>query len=217
MNYKYIALDFGKVVAAPTTWSWDITPKFLELIDINKINIDIFKELRKQYGSILSEMVTTLDEEYNMFIRFYEPILKEFGYSRDIAEKIAYDRTYNFDKYTLYENIHNELKKLKEKYKLILLTDNWPCVIDYLKEYNLYDFFDNIYISSMYGVEKKDKILFDYPINELNLKQGEALFIDDNESNLDIAKEKNFDVMLMDRENKINDSKHKIINNLNNI
>ena len=217
MNYKYSALDFGKVVAAPTTWSWDITPKFLELIDINKINIDIFKELRKQYGSILSEMVTTLDEEYNMFIRFYEPILKEFGYSRDIAEKIAYDRTYNFDKYTLYENIHNELKKLKEKYKLILLTDNWPCVIDYLKEYNLYDFFDNIYISSMYGVEKKDKILFDYPINELNLKQGEALFIDDNESNLDIAKEKNFDVMLMDRENKINDSKYKIINNLNNI
>ena len=217
MNYKYIALDFGKVVAAPTTWSWDITPKFLELIDINKINIDIFKELRKQYGSILSEMVTTLDEEYNMFIRFYEPILKEFGYSRDIAEKIAYDRTYNFDKYTLYENIHNELKKLKEKYKLILLTDNWPCVIDYLKEYNLYDFFDNIYISSMYGVEKKDKILFDYPINELNLKQGEALFIDDNESNLDIAKEKNFDVMLMDRENKINDSKYKIINNLNSI
>ena len=217
MKYKYIVLDFGKVVAAPTTGSWDITPKFLELIDINKINIDKFKELRKQYGSILLERVTTLDEEYNMFIRFYEPILKEFGYSRDIAEKIAYDRTYNFDKYTLYENIHNELKKLKEKYKLILLTDNWPCVIDYLKEYNLYDFFDNIYISSMYGVEKKDKILFDYPINELNIKQGEALFIDDNESNLDIAKEKSFDVMLMDRENKINDSKYKIINNLNNI
>ena len=152
-----------------------------------------------------------------MFIRFYEPILNEFGYSKDIAEKIAYDRTYNFDKYTLYDNIHDELKTLKEKYKLILLTDNWPCVIEYLKEYNLYDYFDNIYISSIYGVEKKDKILFNYPINELNIKQGEALFIDDNESNLDVAKEKGFDVMLMDRENKIKDSKYKIINNLNNI
>ena len=43
MKYKYIVLDFGKVVAAPTTGSWDITPKFLELIDINKINIDKFK------------------------------------------------------------------------------------------------------------------------------------------------------------------------------
>ena len=217
MKYKYIALDFGKVIAAPTTGNWDITPKFLELIDINKIDIDKFKELRKQYGNILSEKITTLEEEYDMFIRFYEPILNEFGYSKDIVEKIAYDRTYNFDKYTLYDNIHDELKVLNEKYKSILLTDNWPCVINYLKEYNLYDYFDNIYISSIYGVEKKDKILFDYPINELNIKQGEALFIDDNESNLDVAKEKGFDVMLMDRENKIKDSKHKIINNLRNI
>ena len=217
MNYKYIALDFGKVIASPTTGNWDVTPKFLELIDINKIDIDKFKELRKQYGNILSEKITTLEEEYDMFVRFYESILNEFGYSKDTAEQIAYDRTYNFDKYTLYDNIHDELKVLNEKYKLILLTDNWPCVIDYLKEYNLYDYFDNIYISSIYGVEKKDKILFDYPINELNIKQGEALFIDDNESNLDVAKEKGFDVMLMDRENKIKDSKYKIINNLRNI
>ena len=51
----------------------------------------------------------------------------------------------------------------------------------------------------------------------MNIKQGEALFVDDNESNLDIAKEKGFDVMIMDRENKIIDSKYKIINNLSNI
>lgn len=217
MNYKYIALDFGKVIAAPTTGNWDITPKFLELIDINKIDIDKFKKLRKEYGSILLEKITTLEEEYNMFVRFYELIIKEFGYSKDIAEIIAYDRTYNFDKYTLYDNIQIELKSLSEKYRLILLTDNWPCVINYLKKYNLYNHFDNIYISSIYGVEKKDKTLFDYPIDELNIKHGEALFIDDNESNLDIAKEKGFDVMLMDRENNIKNSKYKIINNLSNI
>ena len=215
MNYKYIILDFGKVIAAPTNENWDITPKLLELIDINKIDINKFKELKKEYRSILSEKITTLEEEYNMFIRFYEPILKKFGYSKDIAEEIAYDRTYNFDKYTLYDNIQAELKSLSERYRLILLTDNWPCVINYLKEYNLYDYFDKIYISSLYGVEKKDKKLFDYPINELNIKKGEALFIDDNKSNLDIAKEKGLDVMLMDRENIIKDSKYKIINNLN--
>ena len=109
MQYKYIVLDFGKVIAAPTTGNWDITPKFLELIDINKIDINKLKELRNEYGSILSEKIVTLEEEYDMFVRFYEPILKEFGYSKDIAEKIAYDRTYHFDKYTLYENIYDEL------------------------------------------------------------------------------------------------------------
>ena len=217
MNYNYIVLDFGKVIAAPTTGNWDITPNFLELIDVTKIDIEKFKLLRKKYECILSEKVTTLEEEYNMFVRFYDGILSEFNYSKDIVEIIAYDRTYNFDKYTLYNNIQIELKSLSEKYRLILLTDNWPCVIDYLKEYNLYDYFDKIYISSIYGVEKKDKILFDYPIDEFNIKPSEALFIDDNESNLDIAKEKGFDVMLMDRENKIKDSKYKIINNLSNI
>ena len=117
-------------------------------------------------------------------------------------------------KYTLYDNIYNELNILKEKYKLILLTDNWPCVIDYLNKYNLYNYFDKIYVSSFYGVEKKDKVFFDYPINELNIIVGEALFIDDNELNLDIAKEKGLDVILMDRENIIKESKYKIINNL---
>ena len=217
MNYKYIILDFGKVIAAPTTGNWDITPKFLELIDINKIDVDKFKKVRKEYGSILSDKVNTLEEEFNMFVRFYELILKAFGIPKEIIEKISYDRTYNSDKYTLYDNVQNELKSLKEKYKLILLTDNWPSVIDYLKEYDLYDDFEKIYISSIYGVEKKDKVLFNYPIKELNIRPNEALFIDDNEFNLDIALEKGLDVMLMDREKKVKDSKYQIINNLCNI
>ena len=217
MNYKYIILDFGKVIARPTTGNWDITPKFLEFIDIKKIDIEKLKELRKKYDSILSEKVTTLEEEFNMFVRFYESILKAFGIPKEIIEKISYDRTYNSDKYTLYDNVQDELKSLKEKYKLILLTDNWPSVIDYLKEYDLYDDFEKIYISSIYGVEKKDKVLFNYPIKELNIRPNEALFIDDNEFNLDIALEKGLDVMLMDREKKVKDSKYQIINNLCNI
>ena len=217
MNYKYIILDFGKVIAKPTTGNWDITPKFLEFIDIKKIDIEKLKELRKKYDSILSEKVTTLEEEFNMFVRFYESILKAFGIPKEIIEKISYDRTYNSDKYTLYDNVQDELKSLKEKYKLILLTDNWPSVIDYLKEYDLYDDFEKIYISSIYGVEKKDKVLFNYPIKELNIRPNEALFIDDNEFNLDISLEKGLDVMLMDREKKVKDSKYQIINNLCNI
>ena len=217
MDYKYIILDFGKVIAKPTTGNWDITPKFLEFIDIKKIDIEKLKELRKKYDSILSEKVTTLEEEFNMFVRFYESILKAFGIPKEIIEKISYDRTYNSDKYTLYDNVQDELKSLKEKYKLILLTDNWPSVIDYLKEYDLYDDFEKIYISSIYGVEKKDKVLFNYPIKELNIRPNEALFIDDNEFNLDIALEKGLDVMLMDREKKVKDSKYQIINNLCNI
>lgn len=220
MSTKYIILDFGKVIAAPTTGNWDMTPKFLELIDINKLDVDKMQKARKKYGHILSEKVISLEEEYDMFLRFYDGILREshyLNYSKKLASDIAYNRTYGFDKYKLYDNVKEELVKLKEKYILILLSDNWPCVIPYMKEYEIYNLFDKIYVSSIYGVEKKDKVFFDYPIKDFNIKNGEAIFVDDNESLLDIAKEKGLDVRLMDRENKILDSKYKIINTLKKI
>ncbi len=219
MNYKYLILDFGNVIVTPTTGDWHITPKFLELIDMNKINKDLLSESIKKYSYLLSEVLITQEEEYDMFKRFYDGILSNVGYLCDkkIIDDIAYDRTYNGTKYTLCENVFEELSKLKEKYTLLMLTDNWPCVIPYLKDNNLYDFFDKVYVSSFYGVIKKDKVFFDYPINEYHIKSGEALFIDDTESLLDVGKDKGLDCMLMDRYKKTTESKYKIINDLNSL
>lgn len=217
MDYKYLILDFGKVIAAPSTGHWDVTPKFLELIDINLIDRNEFEKIRRVYGDILSEKVITLDEEYEMFYKFYYSILREFNIPEGIIQKIAYDRTYNYDKYRLYTGVKEELEFLKSKYKLLMLTDNWPCVTDYLKMNNILDFFDSVYISSVYGVEKKDGVFFDYPINDYNINPGEALFIDDCEANLDIARTKDLSVNLMDREKVVRKSKYNIIHNLRNI
>ena len=159
---KYIILDFGKVLAYPTTGNWDITPKFLELIDINKIDINKLKEIRKKYSSILSEKVVTLEEEYDMFKRFYDGILKDYkleNYKTEIAEQIAYDRTYNYNKYTLYPNIEEELKVLKENYTLILLSDNWPSVLPYMKDNNIYIIILIKYIYLLF-MDKKKKIVY---------------------------------------------------------
>ena len=69
-----------------------------------------------------------------------------------------------------------------------------------MKYYGIYDLFTKVYVSSIYGEEKKDKIFFDNPINDFNIKPNEAIFIDDNEVLLDIAVSKGFEVRLMDRE-----------------
>lgn len=220
MDYKYLVLDFGGVIVTPTTGHWDITPRLLELVDISSIDKSKFREIREKYKDILSEKIETLEEEYDMFYRFYDGILSEIGipnYSSGLVSEIAYDRTYNSSKYTLCDNVVNELSLLKRKYKLILLSDNWPCVIPYMKEHNLYDFFDKIYVSSVFGVEKKDGVFFEYPIKDFNISDGEALFIDDNEKNLEIASEYGFDCMLMNRNNKDISSNYRVINNLLNI
>lgn len=158
MNYKYIVLDFGNVLVTPTTGDWHITPKFLELIDINKIDMEKYNEVLKKYSYLLSEKLLTQEEEYDMFIRFYDNILSNIdypNYNKEIVKEIAYDRTYNNTKYTLCNNIINELTELKKKYKLLMLSDNWPCVIPYMKDTGLYDFFDKLYISSVYHALKK--------------------------------------------------------------
>jgi len=217
MKYKYIILDFGNVLVTPTTGDWNITPKFLELVDTSLIDMDELKKSIYNNRHFLGEKLITQDEEYDMFIRYYDSILKEINYSKynkELVEKIAYDRTYNNEKYTLCPNIIEELKSLKDKYKLIMLTDNWPCVIPYLKDNNLYDFFDEVYISSVYGCLKKEKIFFDYPIKDYNIKDGEALFIDDAEINLDAAKEKGLDVLCMNRYATNIESKYRIIHDL---
>ena len=217
MNYKYIILDFGNVLVTPTTGDWNITPKFLELIDMELINIENLKETVKKYSYFLGEKLFTQDEEYDMFTRYYDSILTDINYpkySKELVKEIAYDRTYHNEKYTICTNIVEELNQLKEKYKLIMLTDNWPCVIPYLKDNNIYDYFDKVYISSEYGCIKQDKVFFDYLINDYNIKEGEALFIDDAEINLDAAKEKGLDVLCMNRYDNEIESKYKVIHNL---
>ena len=220
-NIKYIILDFGKVIAAPTTGHWFITPKFLEVIDIDKIDINEFNEQIKVNDYILAKKILTVEEEYEMFNEFYNNILTGLNYpslTSDMVNEIAHDFVYNSSKYTFYPNIEEELINLSSKYKLLMLTDNWPCVRRILKEKDLDKYFEKIYVSSELGYEKKDGIFFDFPINEYNINPGDALFIDDNESLLDIASTKNLDTRLMVRDtSKMVESNHLIVNDLENI
>lgn len=218
---KYIILDFGRVLAYPPTGYWQITPKFLKLIDISKIDTEQLKNAIKKYNSIIScdLNIKTCDEEYEHKLEFYEKVLQECNINNylNLAKEIAYNFVYEFDKYELYDDVKETLKDLSENYKLILLSDNWPSVIEYMKQEKIYDYFEKIYVSSIYGQQKKDGLFFDNPINDFNIKQGEAIFIDDNEKLLNIAVTKGLDVRLMDRENKVIESKYQIINSLKDI
>ncbi len=114
----------------------------------------------------------------------------------------------------MYDKVKEELEILSKKYTLLLLSDNWPCAIRILKNNEIYDYFEKIYISSIYGVQKKDKVFFDYPIDDYEIQKTEAIFVDDNEKLLDIAVQKGLEVRLMNREKEEINSKYKMINNL---
>lgn len=214
---KYIILDFGKVLACSSTNHWFITPNFWN--NISREYLDESKLLNnfKKYNYILDKKVITLDEEYEMFYEFYKLVLNDFNIEENIIKKITNEIVYSDNKYRFYDNVKEELTILKNKYKLILLSDNWPCVFRIMKNYDIDNFFEKIYVSSIYGEKKEDGVFFDYPIKEFNIKKGEAIFIDDNELLLDVAVSKGLIVRHMDRENEVTTSKYKIIHNLKDI
>lgn len=220
-SYKYVILDMGNVLVGPPTGEWLITSTFLKFVDKDKVDIEKYRSVKKEIQHIIDRKAETLSEEYDIFIEFYTKLISGMGLdiNEEQIKEIVDDFVFNKhdDKYYLYDDVKEELERLSNKYTLLLLSDNWPCAIDYLKEKNIYDYFKKVYISSIYGVRKSDEILFDYPIKEFNIKDGEALFVDDNSDLLDIAEDKNLNVLLMDRYNKVEDSKFSVIHELSEI
>ena len=70
MEYKYLILDFGDVLAYPVTGEWFITNKFMELIDVSKIDKVMFRDAIHKYRRILARRAMTLKEEEKIFYDF---------------------------------------------------------------------------------------------------------------------------------------------------
>ena len=212
---KYLILDMGKVLIEPASGNWFVTNEFLKNVDISKINKDKLKEAIKSSRYLLNGKAQNLEEEYKIIMEFYKTVFQKINYNitKEKLENIVNNFVYDEEdsKYILYENVREDLETLSKKYTILMLSDNWPCAINYLKKHNINQYFTKIYISSVYGKRKQDKVLFDYPIKEFDIKDKEALFIDDNEELLDIAVEKGMKVLHMDRNKILKTSKYRII------
>ena len=210
---KYVIFDYGKVLGYPKSGKWFITPKFLELI--NDIDIDKVKEAITENKYLVKDdlPIKTLDQEYDMFNTFYSNIFDRIGLNKELAKDVAYDKVYNNSEYALYNDVKDSLKQLKQKYTLIMLTNNFPSIINYLKYEEIYELFDKVYVSSICETSKNEERFFDMVINDYDIKENEAIFIDDFEDNLDLGYKKHLNVVMLDRENK-KESKYKKISNL---
>ena len=134
---KYLILDFGLVLGKPKTGNWFITPNFYEIIGKNKIDLKRLNVLFNKYNENISKKIITKEEEYKAFKEFYLNILNELKIVKneeETAEKLAEDFVYNEDKYIMYDDVYEFLEKQSQKYILILLSDNWPCVYTILKK-----------------------------------------------------------------------------------
>ena len=218
-NIKYIVFDIGGVFLKPTTGHWFITPYINDLLK-NKIDMEEFKlSLKNNYELVNEISLQTEEEEYSMFYNYYKKSLEDINYSEmsdELLSKMSKSITYDNNRYTFYSDVKDALETLSKKYRLVILSDNFPSIKRILKDIDIDKYFKPIIISTFYGYRKKDKILFEILKNDIQYKEGTAIFIDDSERNLDIAKEYKLIPIRMDR-NKNSNSKYPIINNLTDI
>jgi epoxide hydrolase-like predicted phosphatase len=87
-------------------------------------------------------------------------------------------------------------EKLKKKYKLVLLTNNYEDMFDFIKsKYKLEKYFDYLFSSSGIKDKKPNKGIYQFIIEQLKINPREAIFIDDKEKNIEGASEAGFNAI----------------------
>lgn len=174
---KTIIFDFGNIFI-----NLDIEGAIKHAFE--KFKIDSFSDELLAFNSLYEQGLISTEE----FIEFYTENFPKLSEDELIAvwNFILKD----FPKQRL--EFLQELKS-KSKYKLILLSNTNELHINWIKNNVLFyeDFkncFNAFYLSHEINLRKPNNDIFEFVLNENNLKVKDCLFIDDNEANCNTAK-----------------------------
>ena len=102
----------------------------------------------------------------------------------------------------IFEDVTDVLNELKKDKKLALLSNSTSNTLNILKEKNLFNFFDKIYLSCDYGITKPDIGFFKIIIKDFNLNPKECIMVGDKvKEDLVPAKKLGIITVLVDRKN----------------
>ena len=87
-------------------------------------------------------------------------------------------------------------KKLSQKYKTYILSNQLKFRTDYIRENFDLSFFDAAFFSNEIGLKKPSEEIFHFLLKEINQKSENCLFIDDNQENISVSKKLGFNTIL---------------------
>lgn len=230
-NIKAVLFDSGRVLNGPVSGHWFITPNFWKFVDKEIFDSIDKNRIAAAFGEadkyiVTQKTMTTKEEEYRCFLEFYNIFsaqLPELKLNFDVIEKIAKDLVFNPEKYAFYDDVYNVIPELKNKYRLAIVSDAWPSLLDVYKENNMTSYFDSIVISSFIGTSKPDRKMYCTALAELGVNPQEAVFVDDSIKNCKGAMDVGINTILICRNKgsyirekvKSIGKGYKVINNLN--
>ncbi|PJI07888.1 MULTISPECIES: HAD-IA family hydrolase [Clostridium] len=226
---RTILFDSGRVLNRPVSGSWFIPPNFFKYVDRKRFYaVPVLKRkwAFKKAGDYINKQNLILNEkdEYICFVKYYSIFstnIPELKMGNKEIGAAAQDLVYYYNKYSFYDDAVNLIPKLSEKYKLAVVSDAWPSLESVFKTAGFRKYFSSFVISSVHGVTKPNKIMYNTALHELGVLPGEAVFIDDNVKNCAGAKELGLQSIVLCRSfsmymyNKLFCRNYRIIRNLN--
>lgn len=187
-TYKAILFDSGKVLNGPATGHWFMPPNFLKYVDKEKFQKLNSKRVSYAFSKAnkyieAQSVIKTKEEEYEYFVQFYaifSEALPELEIKSAQVELLAKDLVYNPLKYVFYDDALQMIPRLSEEYKLGIVSDAWPSLLDVYAEQKLEGYFECFVISSIIGVTKPNKKMYTTALETLQVSAEQAVFIDDN-------------------------------------
>lgn len=184
---KVVIFDWGGIVESHENDSKDIKNALIRII--RRLNKDITDEevLAKwcyQTSKGISIGTTNDIDEIKDWVNLIQKQMN-INVSFDDFKRI-YQEEFSYVKY--YRDVVQFAHSLKGKCKIAILSN----LISFDKERinKQYDLskFDYVYLSFEVGMEKPNKDIYEYVLNDLKVKPEQILFIDDDTSNIQMAK-----------------------------
>jgi len=145
--------------------------------------------------------IDTREAEKELFREYYRLLLTALKVPavEELAERL--DKEYSYVPWTvLYPDTRPVLEALKERgYKLGLISNAYPSLLDALDHLDITCYFDQLTISAFVGVEKPDPRIYQVALQEMGVAPEAALFVDDQVENVTAATKLGMTALLIDR------------------
>lgn len=191
---KVILFDFWGTLVEQGIWS-----PVKQVKNILQIDLPFHQYITRMEKSIMTQKFSTLTEAF-------QNLCDEFQIKPDkklIEELVGlWNKSWMLAK--PYPEVIEEIKKLKEKYQIVLVSNTDCFSINHvLDKFDLKELFDNLFLSYNLNSIKTDKYFFQNVLKELNLNPEDCVMVGDSiQSDIISAKRNNIKAILMDRKDR---------------
>lgn len=187
---KALVLDAGGVLVHPIHGNWNIPVKYRELLGDYARDIpgEAWLQACRAEAAYLREdiYISGMDEEYNLRLKFLTAVAGRMGWqlADETLRELTHDFTYNPDRYAWYDDVLPWLAKWRSEMHVGILSDAMPSFPLVVKAHRAYQYIEALVISTEVGCAKPNAKMYETIIDQLQVKPGECLFVDDRECNL---------------------------------